>query len=143
MIAGYTFSTDKSELDIKVIHDFLSNSYWAQNIPLEIVQRSIENALCFGVYFQNKQVGFARVISDYATFAYLGDVFILEEHRGRTLSKELMRHVMAHPQLQGLRAFYLRTRDAHGLYKYFGFTQVKNPENFMEIKHENFYPPTN
>ena len=87
MNADYTFSTDKTKLDIKVIHDFLSTSYWAQNIPIEIVKRSIENSLCFGVYFNNEQIGFARVISDHATFAYLADVFILEEHRGKGLSK--------------------------------------------------------
>ena len=139
MNADYTFSTDKTKLDIKVIHDFLSTSYWAQNIPIEIVKRSIENSLCFGVYFNNEQIGFARVISDHATFAYLADVFILEEHRGKGLSKELMKHIMEHPQLQGLRRFCLGTKDAHSLYEKFGFTVIKSPERFKEILHQNFY----
>lgn len=139
MINDYIFSTDKSRLDIKVIHDFLSSSYWAQNIPLEIVQRSIQNSLCFGVYHQNKQIGFARVISDYATFGYLADVFILEEHRGRGLSKKLMEHIMAHPQLQGLRRFFLATRDAHKLYEQFGFKAIQKPERIMEIVYTDIY----
>ncbi|HXB41933.1 MAG TPA: GNAT family N-acetyltransferase [Bacteroidia bacterium] len=136
---GYTISTDKNKLDIKVIHDFLSNSYWAKNIPVEIVKYSIENSLCFGVYYKEKLIGFARVISDFATFAYLGDVFILEEHRGKGLSKILMKEVFSHPQLQGLRRFCLGTRDAHKLYEQFGFYLIKKPELWMEIKHENIY----
>jgi N-acetylglutamate synthase-like GNAT family acetyltransferase len=140
MIEGeYTFSTDKEKLDIDVIHHFLSNSYWAKNIPVEIVKRSIQGSLCFGVYHNNKQIGFARVISDYATFGYLADVFILEEHRGKGLSKELMKQIMAHPQLQGLRRFCLGTRDAHKLYEQFGFNVIKSPERFMEILHSDFY----
>lgn len=136
---GYSISADKSKLQIKVIHGFLSKSYWAKDIPLEIVQRSIENSLGFGVYHGNEQVGFARVISDFATFAYLGDVFILEEHRGKGLSKELMKVVFSHPQLQGLRRFCLGTRDAHKLYEQFGFHVIKKPELWMEIKQENIY----
>lgn len=136
---GYTISTDKNKLDIKIIHEFLSNSYWAKNIPIEIVKRSIENSLCFGVYHKEALVGFARVISDFATFAYLGDVFILEEHRGKGLSKILMKEVFSHPQLQGLRRFCLGTRDAHKLYEQFGFHQIKKPELWMEIKKENIY----
>ena len=139
MNSDYTFSTDKAKLDVKVIHDFLSNSYWAKNIPIEIVKRSIENSLCFGVFHHNKQVGFARVVSDYATFGYLADVFISEEHRGKGLSKKLMEHIVAHPQLQGLRRFCLGTKDAHKLYEQFGFTVIKAPERFMEILHPDFY----
>jgi N-acetylglutamate synthase-like GNAT family acetyltransferase len=136
---GYSISTNKEKLEIDVIHTFLSNSYWAKDIPLEIVKKSIDNSLCFGVYYENKQVGFARVISDFATFAYLADVFILEGHRGKGLSKELMKVVFAHPQLQGLRRFCLGTRDAHQLYEQFGFTVIKKPELWMEIKHDNIY----
>ena len=143
MISEYTFSTEKKKLDSKVIHDFLSNSYWSKNIPIEIVMRAIENSLCFGVYYQNKQVGFARVITDYATFGYLADVFILEEHRGKGLSKKLMKNIMNHPQLKGLRGFCLRTRDAHKLYEQFGFSVIKNPERFMEIKRDTIYSANN
>ncbi len=136
---GYSISTDKSKLELEVIHDFLANSYWAKNIPIEIVKRSIENSLCFGVYHNNKLVGFARVISDFATFAYLGDVFILEAHRGKGLSKILMQEVFSHAQLQGLRRFCLGTKDAHTLYEQFGFYVIKKPELWMEIKQENIY----
>lgn len=139
MKSDYIFSTDKAKLDLKIIHDFLSNSYWAKDIPIEIVKRSIENSLCFGVYYQEKQVGFARVISDYATFGYLADVFISEEHRGKGLSKKLMENIVAHPHLQGLRRFCLGTKDAHKLYEQFGFTVIKTPERFMEILHSDFY----
>ncbi len=139
----YTISTEKETLDIKVIHNFLSNSYWAKDIPIEILKRSIENSFCFGVYYKHEQIGFARVVTDYASFAYLGDVFILDVHRGKGLSKKLMEYIMTHPELQGLRAFYLRTRDAHGLYKQFGFHAIFKPENFMEIKHDNLYTDTN
>ena len=139
MNANYTFSTDKMKLDIKVIHDFLSQSYWSKDIPIEIVKRSIENSLCFGVYLNDKQVGFARVISDNATFGYLADVFIVEEHRGKGLSKQLMQEIVSHPKLQGLRRFCLGTKDAHKLYEQFGFTLIKSPERFMEILHSDFY----
>jgi GNAT superfamily N-acetyltransferase len=139
---GYHISTDKRKLQLKVIHRYLSEeSYWAKHIPLEIVERSIENSLCFGVYFNDEQIGFARVITDYAVFAYLADVFILETHRGKGLSKKLMTYIMSHPKLQGLRVFALKTKDAHGLYKQFGFNLSPNPENSMEIKFDNFYKP--
>lgn len=136
---GYTISTDKKLLDIEVIHGFLSQSYWAQGIPMDIVRRSIEHSMCFGVYFQGKQIGFARVVTDHATFGYLADVFILPEHRGKGLSKSLMKEIFDHPQLQGLRRFCLGTRDAHKLYEQFGFYVIKKPELWMEIKHENIY----
>jgi GNAT superfamily N-acetyltransferase len=136
---GYSISTDKNLLQPEVIHHFLSNSYWAKDIPMEIVLRSIENSLCFGLYQGRNQVGFARVVSDFTTFAYLADVFVLEEHRGRKLAKHLMQEVFGHPQLQGLRRFCLGTRDAHKLYEQFGFHIIKKPELWMEIRHENIY----
>ncbi|CAN5130860.1 GNAT family N-acetyltransferase [soil metagenome] len=131
----YTISTDKSKLDIAVIHRYLSQeAYWSLNIPLAIVQRSIENSACFGVYQGDNQVGFARVITDFSTFGYLADVFILPEHRGLGLSKQLMTFIMAYPPLQGLRRIMLVTRDAHGLYEQFGFQPIDSPENTMFIK---------
>ncbi|WP_420148496.1 GNAT family N-acetyltransferase [Spirosoma sp.] len=131
----YTISTDKAKLDLVVIHRFLSQeAYWCQNIPLEIVQRSIENSACFGVYQGNQQVGFARVITDFATFGYLADVFILPEHRGKGLSKQLVSFIMNYPPLQGLRRIMLVTQDAHRLYARFGFKPIDNPENTMNIK---------
>src|ERR1700756_3859860 len=126
----YSISTDKSRLDVKLIHNFLTNSYWAEGVPVEVVRRSIENALCFGVFHGDQQVGLARVISDFATYAYIGDVFILEAHRGKGLSKRLMQAIMEHPQLQNLRRWSLVTRDAHGLYAQFGFTPLANPETY-------------
>ncbi len=124
-LEGYYISTDKTLLQIKVIHDYLSlESYWAANIPLETVQRSIEHSFCFGIYCNDEQVGFARVITDYATFAYLADVFILSEHRGKGLSKWLIWEIHNHPNLQGLRRWMLATRDAHELYKKFEWTEI-------------------
>lgn len=135
MNSNYTISTDKTKLNLEVIHQFLSqDAYWCQSIPIEIVRRSIENSLCFGVYQDENQVGFARVITDFATFGYLADVFILPEHRGRGLSKQLMTFVMAYTPLQGLRRLMLVTQDAHGLYEQFGFKPIENPENTMFIK---------
>ncbi|GAB3953098.1 GNAT family N-acetyltransferase [Spirosoma harenae] len=131
----YTISADKTKLDLDVIHRFLSQeAYWCLNIPLEVVQRSIENSICFGVYRGDKQVGFARVITDLATFGYLADVFILPDHRGKGLSKQMMAFIMAYPPLQGLRRMMLVTLDAHGLYSQFGFQPVDNPQNTMSIK---------
>jgi GNAT superfamily N-acetyltransferase len=144
LFSDYSISTDIKKLQIAVIHHYLSvESYWAKHIPLEIVKQSIDNSLCFGVYFKNEQVGFARVVTDYATFGYLADVFILETHRGKGLSKWLMEYIMAHPKLQGLRRFSLATRDAHSLYAQFGFKPLSKPESIMEIKHDNFYTPQN
>lgn len=121
----YTISTDPSKLDINIIHHYLSvDSYWAQQIPFGVVEKSIANSLCFGVYHSDKQIGFARIITDKATFAYLADVFILLEHRGRGLSKWLMTAVHAHPELQRLRRWVLGTKDAHGLYGQFGWTRL-------------------
>lgn len=135
MITDYTISDDKKKLDLDVIHQFLSKeAYWCKNIPIEIVKRSIDNSLCFGVYQGSNQVGFARVITDMATFGYLADVFILPEHRGKGLSKQLVAFIKAHPALQGLRRMLLFTLDAHGLYTQFGFAPVENPENLLAIK---------
>lgn len=126
-------------LDIDVIHGFLSRSYWAQGIPRETVERCIRHSLCFGVYHGSAQVGFARVISDYTTVAYLADVFIIEAHRGKGLSVMLMNEIIAHPQLQGLRRFILATRDAHGLYERFGFSPLAAPDRWMEIHQPDLY----
>jgi len=135
----FIVSTDPARLDIDMIHEFLTNSYWAEGIPRNVVARSIANSLCFGVFDGPQQVGFARVISDYATFAYLGDVFILEGHRGRGLANFLMQCIKQHPELQGLRRWTLATRDAHGLYAHFGFTPLSRPDRFMEIHHPDVY----
>lgn len=129
----YVISTDRARLDLETIHSYLSgSSYWAQGRPLAVVRRSIENSLCFGLYRGERQVGFARVITDRATFAWLADVFVLEEARGRGLSKWLMEIILAHPDLQGLRRWVLATKDAHSLYSRFGFAPLKLPERWME-----------
>lgn len=136
----YKISTDKSKINLAVVQDYLCNqSYWAEGIPTDIVKRSIDNSLCFGIYRNEEQVGFARVISDYATFAYLGDVFILNGHRGQGLSKWLMEIIMSYPDLQGLRRFLLTTKDAHGLYAQFGFTPYPQPERMMTINRPSIY----
>lgn len=133
MIEGYRISSDQSELDIESIHEFLSTSYWAEGIPMETLNRAISNSLSFGVFSKEKrQVGFARVITDSATYAYLADVYILEDHRGKGLSKWLMHEIMSHPDLQGLRRMTLATADAHGLYEKYGFSELAKPEVFME-----------
>jgi GNAT superfamily N-acetyltransferase len=135
----YVISTDPARLDLDVIHGFLTNCYWAKGIPREVVARSIEHSLCFGVYDGDAQVGFARVISDLATIAYLGDVFVLESHRSRGLSKWMMECIMRHPALQGLRRWILLTRDAHQLYARFGFTPLKKPDLYMELHRPDVY----
>lgn len=134
MESFYEISTDKERLQFDVIQRFLADdSYWAQNRPPEQTRRAIENSICFGVYSGDAQIGFARVVSDLATFAYLGDVFILEEFRGKGLSKRLMKAILAHPELQGLRRWILATADAHGLYEQYGFSALKHPERWMEL----------
>ena len=134
-MSSVEISTDRGLLDVAMIHRFLSReAYWCLNIPLETVQRSIDNSLCFGVYLDGQQVGFARVVTDYATFGYLADVFILPEHWGKGFSRQLMAKIMAYPALQGLRRLMLVTQDAHSLYKQFGFRPIENPENTMFIK---------
>jgi ribosomal protein S18 acetylase RimI-like enzyme len=133
---NFTISNDRARLNIDTIHDFLTNrSYWSKGIPRDIVARAIANSMPFGVYDVNQnyqQVGFARVTTDLATFAYIADVFILESHRGHGLGKWLIECIISHPDLQGLRRFMLATRDAHGLYSQFGFSPAAHPENIME-----------
>lgn len=136
----FLISTDPARLHLDVIFTFLTNCYWAKGIPRETVARSVEHSLCFGVYDgSGEQVGFARVVSDFATVAYLGDVFILESHRGRGLSKWLMECVTQHPALQGLRRWILLTRDAHALYAQCGFTPLKSPDRYMELHRPDIY----
>ena len=135
----FRISTNDAEFDVNYIHQFLTTSYWAENIPIETVKRSIKGSLAFGVFITDKQIGFARVITDQATFAYLGDVFIDEAYRGKGLSKWLMEIILQHPSLQGLRRFMLATRDAHGLYKQFGFTPIAEPQRLMQIHDPDAY----
>ncbi|NIK52697.1 GNAT family N-acetyltransferase [Xanthomonas arboricola] len=133
-------STDHSELDVALVHRYLAqHSSWARDIPLAVVQRSIANSLCFGGFLQGGQVAFARVVSDYATVAYLGDVFVLPEHQGKGYGKAMMDAVMAHPDLQGLRRFSLATGDAHGLYARYGFTPPLAPQSLMERYRPGLY----
>ena len=135
----YEISTDRSRLDITLIHDFLRSTYWAQNIPRAVVERSIQNSLCFGAYAGGQQAGFARVITDFAAIAYLADVFVVPEHRRRGVAKMLMRAILAHSELQELRRFLLATRDAHGLYAQFGSQPLAHPEHFMTIRRAGVY----
>jgi len=135
----FEISTDPARINVESVHEFLTNSYWAKGIPLETVQRSVENSICFGMYFAQQQIGFARVISDCATFAYLADVFILPAYRGRGLSKWLMECIVAHPDLQGLRRWMLATRDAHKIYAQYGFTPVQKPDRWMERHDPDVY----
>jgi GNAT superfamily N-acetyltransferase len=144
----FVISTDKSKLDVAVIHNYLCNeSYWAKNIPVEIVKKSIGGSCCFGLYVNensiSKQVGFARVVSDCATFGYLADVFVLESYRGKGLSKWLMETIMNCPDLQGLRGWMLATKDAHKLYEKFGFSLLENTGRFMRLSPFTEYPETN
>ncbi len=133
---GYIVTTDRAEIDVDVVHTFLSDeSYWARGIPREVVVRAIAGSLCFSVFCGDAQIGFARVISDHATVGYLSDVFIVPLHRGEGLSKWLVECILSHPELQGLRRFVLVTADAHGLYEKFGFSALKSPERWME-KHD-------
>ncbi len=135
-----TISTDKTKLNIALIHKFLSEeSYWAKKIPLDIVERGIENSLNFGVYYGEKQVGYARVVTDYASFAYMADVFILQEYRGNGFSKQLVQFILEYPSLQGLRRWMLGTADAHSLYQKYGFKELANPGRFLEIAHPALY----
>ena len=144
---AYRVSTDRELLDIDLIHHYLSlESYWARGIPRAIVEKSVRNALCFGLFyhesqvsFQESQVGFARVTTDYATFAYLGDVFVLEAHRGNGLGKWLIACVTSHPELQNLRRWMLATADAHALYTKYNFTSLAKPEKFMELHNPAAY----
>lgn len=132
-------STDPAKLDLDVVHGFLAGAYWSEGIPRQTLERAIQNSLCFGVYVQGRQAGFARVITDRATYAYLCDVFIVEGHRGRGLGKRLLEAVMSHPDLQRLRRWSLLTRDAHGLYQKVGFVAPKLPQRYMEIVDPEVY----
>lgn len=132
-VGSYVLSDDPERLDPGVIHDFLRRAYWCEDIPAEVVERAIRGSLCIGAYDESGgQVGLVRLISDYATFCYVCDVFVLDEHRGQGLSKAMMHMAMTHPMLQGLRRWHLLTRDAHGLYGQFGFTPTAHPERHME-----------
>ena len=138
----YCISTEKKKIDTRLVHEYLSqHSYWSLGISLPVVIKSIENSLCFGVYKNEKQIGFARIISDFATYAYLADVFVLPPERGKGLSKWLMKVILDHPELQGLRRFVLATRDAHGLYEQFGFKIYANPDRLMCIHNPDIYRP--
>ncbi|WP_430898962.1 MULTISPECIES: GNAT family N-acetyltransferase [unclassified Paraflavitalea] len=137
---GFDLSTDRSRIDLDAVHLFLSTkAYWSLHIPKETVAKAIEQSLCFGVYHEDRQVGFARVITDYATIAYLGDVYIEEECRGLGLSKWLVETIMNHPSLQGLRRWILLTGDAHGLYRQYGWKEIAQPEKWMECHNKEVY----
>jgi GNAT superfamily N-acetyltransferase len=138
--AGYLISDDQTRLSVDAIHTYLARSYWSENIPRETVARALQNSLCIGIYTADgEQVGLVRIISDYATFAYLCDVYVLELHRGRGLSKAAMRLLSTHPKMQGLRRQQLVTEDAQGLYSQFGFSLVKHPERHMEKCNHDVY----
>ncbi|NOT94291.1 GNAT family N-acetyltransferase [Ferruginibacter sp.] len=140
----FIITTEKSKMNVVAIHDFLSNySGWSNNIPIEKVQTSIDNSLNFGLFHQGDQIGLARVISDYSTIAYLGDIYILENYRGLGLSKKLMNAVMSHPNLQGLRRWILLTSTADWLYEKYGFTQLPKPEIYMELYNPDIYSQKN
>lgn len=138
-VYGYEISTDPTRLDIDAMHAYLTRSYWSPGIPRDVVERAARGSLCFGVYQGGRQVGLARVVTDHATFAYLCDVYVLEEHRGKGLSKWLMREVMAHPALTGARRVMLGTRDAHGLYARHGFQAPPNDGVLMQILRPDMY----
>jgi GNAT superfamily N-acetyltransferase len=135
----YTITMDADRMDLEAIHAFLTESYWAPGIPIATVKRAMANSLCFGLFHGPEQVGLARVITDKATFAYLADVYVLEPHRGQGLSKWLLEVVQEHPELQGLRRFMLATRDAHALYRQFGFEPLANPSRMMQLVKPNVY----
>jgi N-acetylglutamate synthase-like GNAT family acetyltransferase len=142
-VKQYKVSSAPEDISISVVHQFLSDSYWAKNIPLKTLQKAIDNSLCFSVIAESSEqkelVGFARMITDKATFAYLADVFVLDSHRGNGLSKLLMKSILQHPDLQGLRRMVLATKDAHGLYQQFGFKKLASPDTFMELWDPNVY----
>ena len=148
---NFIISADKSKINLDVVHNYLATeSYWAKNIPIDIVKTSIQNSFCFGIYTLNaqtkmidEQIGFARVITDCATFGYLADVFIVQEYRGKGLSKWLMKTILEHPQLQNFRRWLLATKDAHGLYEQFGFKELTNPERYMRYSVFEEYPVQN
>jgi GNAT superfamily N-acetyltransferase len=137
---GFTFSSDRTRVDIAYVHRIASTQlYWAQGIPFDIVKRSVENSFCFGIYTDGRQVGFARLVTDYATFGYLADVFVDEQYRGRGLSKKLMEFIFSIDELKVFRRTVLVTRDAHTLYERYGFTQLKTPDTYMELHRPEVY----
>ncbi|MEJ0033213.1 MAG: GNAT family N-acetyltransferase [Bacteroidota bacterium] len=136
---NFLYSTDKAKLDVRYVHDFLKRSYWAKAISEAVVKESIENSLCIGIYHLGQQVGFARVITDFATFAYLADVFVDEKYRGQGISKGLMQFILSFQFVSGLRRILLATRDAHGLYEQYGFQQLQRPDRYMEIHQPDVY----
>ena len=137
---GFCISTERARLDIKEIHRFLSTqAYWSLNIPFSKVEEAVTHSLNFGLYYNKRQIGYARVISDFASIAYLGDVYVLQDFRGRGLSKWLMKTIMEYPELQGMRRWILSTADAHGLYKQFGWVPVAYPERWMEVHNREVY----
>lgn len=135
----YEISSDPARIDVEAVHAFLSSSYWARDIPLAVVRKALENSLCVAAFAASGQVGFARVVTDRATFAYLADVYVLEGHRGRGLSRSLVAVLLDHPELRGLRRLMLVTRDAHGLYERFGFTALAHPDRVMELHRPGLY----
>ena len=135
----FLVTTAPARLDLDTIHDFLSGSYWGKGIPREVMERSIRHSICFGAFAGERQVGFARVISDHATFAYVCDVFVLDSHRGRGVGKRIMACITSHPELQNLRLWTLFTRDAHGLYRQHGFREALHPDRLMERRAERPY----
>jgi GNAT superfamily N-acetyltransferase len=138
-MTDYEISFDPARVDVEAAHAFLAGTYWARDIPLEVVRKAIANSLCVALLQAGRQVGFARVVTDRATFGYLADVYVLEEFRGRGLSKRMLEALFAHPELQGLRRTMLVTRDAHGLYAGFGFTALAHPERVMERHDPGIY----
>ena len=140
---GYRIETGFEKMDLETVHGFISGSYWAKNIPLNVMRKAMEHSFCFGVFCpQGKQVGFARMVTDYATFAYLADVFLHQDHRGKGLSKYLMEYIFQQEELQGLRRMILATADAHGLYSQYGFTPIAMPEIYMECMNPDVYQNT-
>ena len=137
--AQYEISLDPARVDVEAAHAYLSSSYWAQGIPIDLLRKAIANSLCVAAFHQGVQVGFARVVTDRATFAYLADVYVLEAHRGRGLSRRLVAALLDQPEMQGLRRLMLVTRDAHGLYEKFGFTSLAHPERVMELHRPGVY----
>jgi GNAT superfamily N-acetyltransferase len=139
-LPGYDISTDQRLLDMDMIHHFLAEeSYWSRGVPRGVVERAVQNSLCFGLYHQGAQVGFGRVVTDKASFALLADLFVLAAHRGKGLSKFLLRAIQAHEELQGLRRWLLLTSDAHALYAQFGFAPLAAPDRFMEVLRADIY----
>jgi len=138
----YEITSDKSRMSVKAAHAFLSQAYWSTGVALATVQKAFDNSLCIAALAGGEQVGFARVVTDRATFAYLADVYVLVEHRGNGLAKRMVQAIQQHPELQGLRRFMLATRDAHSLYAQFGFTPLSSPDRFMELHNPNVYAQT-